>query len=113
MSDEPTSDDALDDPACICPTGGTLDLLGRKYAIHLVCAANALGPVRFSDLEDVVPEASTSTVSTRLDELEAEGVVARTVYDEVPPRVEYELTADGRELASRLEPLVAWERERT
>jgi DNA-binding HxlR family transcriptional regulator len=98
--------------ACFCPLTGLLDLLARKYAMQVVCAVGAHGTARFSEVEAGLPDASTSTLSARLDELEAEGIVTRTQYDEVPPRVEYELTDDGQELCARLLPLLSWVGER-
>ena len=97
-----------DEPRCYCPLTGVVDLLSRKYAMQTVCAVGAHGTLRFRDLEDHLSDASTSTLSTRLGELEAAGLLERTQYDEIPPRVEYELTAEGRELQRRLEPLLRW-----
>jgi DNA-binding HxlR family transcriptional regulator len=97
---------------CVCPVTGTIETLGRKYALQVFCVVGALEPVRFGEVQDRVPDASTSTLSDRLDELEAEALVERTQYDEIPPRVEYDLTADGRELHERLRPLVEWLAER-
>lgn len=97
-----------DNPACFCPLTGLLETLGKKYAIQVVCAVGAYGRARFSDVDAAVPDASTSTLSARLDELADEGLLSRTQYDEVPPRVEYELTTDGRELAAHLLALLDW-----
>lgn len=107
--DEP----ACEAPTCYCPVSGTMETLAKKYAIQLVCVVGAHGTVRFSDLEAHLPTASTSTLSTRLAELVERGLLDRTQYDEIPPRVEYELTADGEELCERLEPLVEWVRGRS
>lgn len=93
---------------CDCLAADPLDLIGRKYAMDLVCVVANHGTVRFGQIEDHLPAASTSTLSTRLDELEAAGLVSRERYDEIPPRVEYELTDDGRELGERLRPVVEW-----
>lgn len=99
-------------PRCYCPLGGVVDRLARKYAMQVVCVVGAHGTVRFSDIEAHLPGASTSTLSARLSELVEAGLVERTQHDEIPPRVEYELTADGRELQARLEPLLEWAVER-
>ena len=97
---------------CQCLATDLFDLLGRKYAMDLVCVIAAHGTVRFGQLADHLPDASTSTLSTRLDELEAEGLLSRECYDEIPPRVEYELTGEGSELGERLRPVAAWIAER-
>lgn len=95
-------------PTCYCPLSGVIDVLGRKYSIEILCVLDAHEPARFGVLEDHLPTASTSTLSTRLDDLAERDLVAREQYDEIPPRVEYELTDTGRELCERLEPLLEW-----
>jgi DNA-binding HxlR family transcriptional regulator len=85
-----------------------MELLASKYTLQLVCVVEAHGTVRFSELESHLPDASTSTLSTRLAALVEAGVLDRQQYDEVPPRVEYELTRDGRGLARRARSLLTW-----
>lgn len=97
---------------CYCRLDGVMDLLSKKYAMQVLCVVNATDPTRFGELESALADASTSTLSARLDELAEEGLLTRTQYDEIPPRVEYELTEDGRELAVRLEPVLEWAEER-
>jgi DNA-binding HxlR family transcriptional regulator len=103
---------STDDPRCYCLLSPVLDLLGRKYVMYIVCVIAIHGTVRFGTLEDHIPDASTSTLSARLDDLEREGLLTRQQYDEIPPRVEYELTDDGAELAERLAPVLEWVQER-
>lgn len=99
-------------PACLCPVSGVFDLLSKKYAIQVVCAVGVLEPVRYRRLADQLGDVSSSTLSTRLEELVDAGILAREQYDEIPPRVEYRLTDDGQELAERLEPVVEWAQKR-
>lgn len=98
----------IDETACYCVLSDVMALLGKRYVMDIVCIVGVHGTVRFGTLEEHLPDASTSTVSARLEELEAEGVVHREQYDEIPPRVEYELTETGEELGERLRPLVEW-----
>lgn len=98
----------IDDGTCQCLASDLFGLLGRKYAMDVVCVVANHAPARFGEIEDHLPDASTTTLSTRLDELAEAGLVARERYDEIPPRVEYELTGSGRELAERLRPLAEW-----
>lgn len=93
---------------CGCLDSELFDLLGRKYTMEIVCIVANHGTARFGDVEGHLPEASTSTLSTRLEDLTAAGLLERERYDEIPPRVEYELTEDGIELGTRLEPVVEW-----
>jgi len=105
-------DCTLEDGRCRCVLSDVMGLLGRKYVMEIVCIVGAHETVRFGEIEAHLPEASTSTLSTRLDELVDAGLVERERYAEIPPRVEYELGDDGQELATRLEPVVEWVAER-
>lgn len=100
------------EPQCYCPVGGVMDLLSSKHAIQVVCAVGALEPARYGEVADAFGEVSSSTLSARLSELTEAGLLEREQHDTIPPRVEYELTADGRELCDSLEPLLAWVKER-
>jgi len=104
----PSSEIDLD---CLCPLDGVMDLLSRRYAMQLVCVVGAIGPARYGDVEETFDGVSSSTLSTRLDELVEAGILAREQYAEIPPRVEYELTDTGEELGRRLEPLLKWVEE--
>lgn len=96
------------DGTCYCPLTGVIDTLSRKYAMQLISIVGAHESLRFVEIEDHLSSASTSTISKRLDEFEDAGLIARTQYDEIPPRVEYSLTEDGDEVRTRLEPLLEW-----
>jgi DNA-binding HxlR family transcriptional regulator len=96
---------------CYCPLTGVIDTLSRKYAMQLVSIIGAHDSLRFAEIEEHLPTASTSTISKRLDEFEEAGIVSRTQYNEIPPRVEYALTDDGDEVRTRLEPLLEWATE--
>jgi len=90
------------------PLIGTLDLLANKYALETISVIDSHGPMRFATLEAHLPEASSSTLSNRLHELVNDGLATRTQYDEVPQRVEYELTDRGHGLQAALEPMLEW-----
>lgn len=112
MTDGTPTDDTVEslpeEPRCYCPLGGVMALLSRKHAMEVVCIVGALGPVRYSEIETAFGGVSSSTLSTRLNELTEAELLSRERHGEIPPRVEYELTADGRELRERLVPLVRW-----
>jgi len=116
MSDSPDSaadtvDASNTDLDCLCPLGGVMDLLSRRYAMQLVCVVRAIGPARYGDIEETFGDVSSSTLSTRLADLVEAGILAREQYAEIPPRVEYELTETGEELGRHLEPLLEWAEE--
>ncbi len=69
------------------------------------------GPKRFGEIYKTIPGVALKVLSRHLKELEADGVVTRKAYAEVPPRVEYTLTPKGRALNSIMDLLVDWSRE--
>jgi len=81
--------------------------LGEKWPIRtLDCLAE--GPVRFTALMAAMPGISHRMLTVTLKALENDGMITRTAYAEVPPRVEYELTALGGSFVAHLLQLVAW-----
>ena len=68
--------------------------------------------MRFSELERAIPLASQKMLIQQLRDLEAKGVVKRTIYQEIPPKVEYRLTSLGQALRPALLELVRWSRLR-
>jgi DNA-binding HxlR family transcriptional regulator len=88
------------------PLRAALDRIGDRW-ILLVVEALADGPLRFGDLEERVG-AAPNILTNRLRRLEAEGLVVATPYSERPVRVQYDLTATGRELGEALVALSGW-----
>ena len=97
--------------SCYCPLDGVMDLLSRQYAMQVICVVGAIGPARYGEIEETFGEVSSSTLSTRLNDLVEAGFLSREQYNEIPPRVEYELTETGDELRGRLDPLLEWAEE--
>lgn len=90
--------------AAECPVLATARIVSGKWTL-LVLRDLAAGPCRFTALERSLSGISPRTLSQRLRVLEEEGVIARTVYPEAPPRVEYQLTSKGRDLAPIVEAM--------
>lgn len=84
-----------------------LDIVGRKWTL-LIVDDLMHGPRRFTEIERSLGDANPKMVIARLRELQAAGLVSRTIYAEVPPKVEYELTDRGRELRSAINALRRW-----
>ncbi|MGM0592402.1 MAG: winged helix-turn-helix transcriptional regulator [Halobacteriota archaeon] len=101
------------DGTCYCPLTGIISTLSRKYAMQLISIIGAHESMRFAEIEAHLSKASTSTISKRLSEFEQAGLVTRTQYDEIPPRVEYALTEEGNEVRERLDPLLEWATSRS
>ena len=91
------------------PIEVTLDVIGGKWksvlAYHII-----QGPQRFSELKRLVPGITEKMLTQTLRELERDGVVSRTVFAEVPPRVEYRITEHGASLQPVLAAMCAWGR---
>ena len=68
--------------------------------------------LRFSDLERAIPGISQKMLAQQLRQLEADGILERTVHNQVPPKVEYRLTAWGQSLCPALDALLKWAEER-
>lgn len=90
-----------------CPLGEVLDQISGKWAIGIIHAA-AKGPVRFTELERTIDGISRRMLTLNLRKLERDGLLIRTVYPTVPPKVEYELTDVARELHSAFDLLLDW-----
>lgn len=81
-----------------CPIAKTLDVIGTKWTFLIVRDLLLEGTMRFSELLRSMEGISPKTLSLRLRELENQDIITRTVYPEVPPRVEYTLTDKGKRL---------------
>ncbi|MHC3429306.1 winged helix-turn-helix transcriptional regulator [Streptomyces sp. DT18] len=90
-----------------CPVAEVLDRVAGKWAVGILVAA-AKGPVRFTELERQIEGVSRRMLTLNLRKLEREGLLVRTVYPTVPPRVEYECTPMALELYETLLSLVSW-----
>jgi len=91
----------------ICTVLEVLNRISGKWAIGILLEATR-GPVRFTQLERSVEGISRRMLTLTLRNLERDGLLVRTVYPTVPPRVEYEATAMAKELYASLSGLVGW-----
>lgn len=90
-----------------CPIRNVVAQIGDKWSV-LILFALVEGPDRFNSLKSRVIGISQRMLTKTLRELEREGYVSRTVYPEVPVKVEYDLTTMGRDLVKPLYHLVSW-----
>ncbi len=94
--------------SAFCPTyHRAIELIGRRWT-GVILRAMLSGEARFSDIAAVVPGLSDRLLSERLKELEAEGIVTRTVVPSTPVRVDYALTAKGQALNEVIVAVSAW-----
>ena len=87
---------------CMCPATGLVQIIGRKYALRLLTVIGEKQQIRFNDLKTVMDDMSSSTLAIRLSELERAALIERRTFHETPPRVEYNLTKEGRTLRRSL-----------
>lgn len=90
-----------------CPVETTLTLIGNKWKV-LILRDLLSGTKRFSELKRSLNGVSQKVLTTQLRAMEADGLVHREVFAEVPPRVEYSLTELGRSLKPILDDMVEW-----
>ena len=97
-----------DTAGSVCPQfHAAIELIGRRWTgaiIYLLLKSRC----RYAELRDAIPEITDRMLSERLQELEQEGVVERTVIPETPVRVEYSLTKKGRALAGVMDAVGEW-----
>ncbi|MEU3011309.1 winged helix-turn-helix transcriptional regulator [Nocardia asteroides] len=90
-----------------CPVEVTLDVIGGKWKGMIVYHLSE-GPARFNEMRRAMPPVTQRMLTAQLRELERDGVLTRTVFPEVPPRVEYELTTFGRGLVPIIALMEDW-----
>jgi DNA-binding HxlR family transcriptional regulator len=89
-----------------------INLLNEKWVLHILSVLMQ-GPIGFNELARMAQNVNTKTLSQRLQLLESEGVVKRTVQSSIPPKTSYELTAKGQAIRPILLEIRAWALEHT
>lgn len=92
----------------LCRLGKALSVIGGKWKIRIICTLYVDGTQRYNDILRKTAGITSAMLATSLKDLEADGIVTRTQYAEIPPRVEYSLTERGRELWPILHRLAHW-----
>ena len=92
-----------------CPVRNVLSRIGDRWSLLVLLALHdKAGTMRFSDLCRAIPDVSQKMLTSTLRKLEADDLLSRTIYPEMPPRVEYKLTKRGKTLIPLLNQLVDW-----
>lgn len=92
----------------ICPIRNVVSRFGNKWSLLVLLVINEGQTVRFNELGRMIPDISTRVLSGTLKTLEADGLISRKVYAQVPPKVEYTLTDSGRSLIPPVMQLIDW-----
>lgn len=92
----------------MCPKyESAAELLGKKWT-GLIIRVLMGGPKRFKDIKEQIPDMSDKMLTDRMKELESCDIVKRTVYPEMPVRIEYELTEKGHNLEEVIQSIQSW-----
>ena len=83
-------------------------VLGRRWALLILKNLHTKEAVRFNELKKLLPGISSTVLAARLLEMEREGLISKKIYPQIPPKVEYRLTARARELGVILKELGVW-----
>lgn len=99
----------IDPIAPQCPVRNVLSRIGDRWSLlTLLALQDTDKPLRFTELCKAIPGVSQKMLASTLRELEADDLVKRTAYPEIPPRVEYSLTERGKSLMPLLNKLMEW-----
>jgi DNA-binding HxlR family transcriptional regulator len=94
-------------PAPWCPVAATVDVIGGRWKPTILLHLKG-GPCRFNELRRLLPHITQRMLTLQLRALEADGIILRTVFETVPPHVEYAFTARGLTLGPLLEAMEHW-----
>ncbi|OOE14739.1 MarR family transcriptional regulator [Fictibacillus arsenicus] len=92
------------------PIEVTMDVVCGKWKGVILCHLQQNNVLRFGEIKKLLPKVSQKTLTLQLRELEADGLINREVYPQVPPKVEYSLTEYGRDLEATLHLMSEWGR---
>lgn len=108
MTEKVTSMKSKNEVVCYCPLEGVIDVISKKWALLIINAIGNYGSLRFNRLSEELNGISPKTLSDTLKQLQNEGLLKRESFAEIPPRVEYSLTEDGRGLRQAVLPILRW-----
>ena len=91
-----------------CPIRNVLSRFSSKWAMLILCVLSENEATRFNTISKAIPDISPKVLTETLRNLEADGVVKRKLYAEIPPKVEYSLTELGKSLMPILNNLISW-----
>ena len=94
----------------MCPIEHGLDAFGGKWKARIICVLSTDDTMRYKQLKKELNNITDTVLASMLKDLIADGLIARTQYNEIPPRVEYALTDKGRSVLPILQSICAWVR---
>jgi DNA-binding HxlR family transcriptional regulator len=100
------------DHICLCPLEGIINIIAKKWAILIISIIGHHEKIRFNDIMQRLDGISPRTLSDVLKDLQQANLISRESFAEIPPRVEYSLTDDGKQLCEAVLPLIRWAEKR-
>jgi DNA-binding HxlR family transcriptional regulator len=97
---------------CLCPLEGIIDAISKKWTLLIINTLGNYEKLRFNGLMGQLQGVSPKTLSDTLKILQKEKLIKKEMFNEIPPRVEYSLTQDGKELRKAITPLLNWAAKR-
>jgi DNA-binding HxlR family transcriptional regulator len=94
-----------------CPITPVIDVIFGRWTVPILWLLNRQGRQRFGDIQQGLPEVTPKVLTQRLRQLEADGLITRHYYAEMPPRVEYETTELARSLGPVFQALETWSQD--
>ncbi len=91
-----------------CPVRNIIARFSGKWSILVLCVLSENEATRFNEIGKAIPDISPKVLTDTLKSLESDGLISRTVYAEIPPKVEYSLTEIGKSLIPHIENLICW-----
>jgi len=94
--------------ALFCPLQGTIDIIGKKWALLVIYEIGNHGAIRFNELKNELLGITSKSLVNTLKGLQNSELISKESFRETPPRVEYNLTKDGKGLYGIIIPLIRW-----
>ena len=96
------------DYLCICRLDGIINVISKKWSLLIINSLGNRGRSRFNQIMADLEGISPKTLADTLKDLQQENLIGRESFNEIPPRVEYFLTEDGKSLREAIVPLLKW-----
>jgi DNA-binding HxlR family transcriptional regulator len=96
------------DHLCFCPLDGVIDIISKKWSLLIINTIGNHDKLRYKNILNDLPGISPKTLSDTLKKLCEQELVIRESFSEIPPRVEYHLSENGKKLRDAIMPLLKW-----
>jgi DNA-binding HxlR family transcriptional regulator len=96
------------DVICLCPLEGVIDIISKKWALLIINEIGNHGRIRYNGLMKELRGISPKALADSLKEMNKNNIVMREAFNEIPPRVDYTLTKEGKSLRKAIIPILQW-----